>query len=1180
MATSRLSGTAITSPSRRRETRSTRSSLTFSRWQTRSCGSSTPAGNQIGHSDDDGEDKASHISFTPTEAGTYYLRVTAFNDDLTGRYSISVLRVNRPVARPGTLSVSPTEGTTSTGVQGGPFNPSSMVFSLSKTSQGDDEISWTVTSDRNWITVPGGEGRLAGWDIDRARISINENANILSPRTHTAVITFTNMTNGLGNTTRVVQLIVSPTSNRNRESPFADTTPIEPGRWHSADIGEKQGKDHFSFTVQQGFIYRIRTDLRGLQDTEMWLYNSDGEQIGHNDDYKGARSAGIDFTAAISGRFYARVAARYLDDTGTYGIRLWEEEPPPPPGELRFSSSEGFSATGRMGGPFKSSSKTYELSKRPSGTEDIRWTVTSDEDWVSISIASGVLIDHDTDYVILSINEGAKSLEAGVHTAAVSFTNTTNGFGNATVKIELTVRGAAGGRPGVLVITPDANLATSGPEGGPFSTTSKVYSITSSTVDGDSFVWSASSDQDWLSMSPSGGEIPGQVPHVTVTLNARALLLPAGLHTALVSFTNQTTGLGDTTRIVELTVDASGTGGFTAVSAGRNHTCAIDAERYPVCWGDDEWGQASPPDGERLTSISAADNHTCGLREDGTPVCWGSNTYGQSGPPTGESLTQISSRYNHTCGLRTDGTVTCWGLNEQGQASPPPGEVFRSIASGVYQTCGHRLDGTVACWGDDSYGQSGLPRTERFEAVGTGWKVSCGLRPEGTVACVGSDPEADFTHPAEARVSTLSVGWLHACGLQLDGTPVCWGLDWHGRTSPPVVEKFVQISAGDEHTCGLRSDGVVLCWGDNTFGESSPPNSVETEPGDDHGDSTDAATAIAVNRPYTGDIEESNDIDFFAFHGESEVRYTIETELGSNPDTVIDLYDSTGSRISGNDDGGVGRASKLESSFHVSGTYFVSVRGYSSSSRGTYQIIVSGDIGEVVDPPSADRVLFSGPASKIAHEGFETTDTLVSVTLSPPDGEGLRELSISIEDADGISGAGSVTVVVPRESWIDYEGVSKWTRDTSGAEWRLYPPGFERSAVGADETFNALARQIPLVGNLMSFTDFLSYIWFNSVETVESPNDPVFHADYQNCYSQITVPWFVSNVSTVSAIDTVLGVRISIPVVVSDDDYAAFVSSFPGREPAPQGGVTMENAYVEMGDLLSTNRPAAACNAR
>ena len=82
-------------------------------------------------------------------------------------------------------------------------------------------------------------------------------------------------------------------------------------------------------------------------------------------------------------------------------------------------------------------------------------------------------------------------------------------------------------------------------------------------------------------------------------------------------------------------------GVFTDLAAGRDSACAISAaDNTVVCWGFDQLGEASPPQGVAFSSIDADSNwttspaFTCGVvAATGTVACWGATDYGVTLPP-------------------------------------------------------------------------------------------------------------------------------------------------------------------------------------------------------------------------------------------------------------------------------------------------------------------------------------------------------------------------------------------------------------------------------------------------------------------------------------------------------------------------------------------------------------------
>ena len=70
---------------------------------------------------------------------------------------------------------------------------------------------------------------------------------------------------------------------------------------------------------------------------------------------------------------------------------------------------------------------------------------------------------------------------------------------------------------------------------------------------------------------------------------------------------------------------------FASVSAGHTHTCGVRTNGSLACWGDDDYGQGAPPEGQ-FASVSAGDWHTCGVRTDGSVACWGIQARGLTAP--------------------------------------------------------------------------------------------------------------------------------------------------------------------------------------------------------------------------------------------------------------------------------------------------------------------------------------------------------------------------------------------------------------------------------------------------------------------------------------------------------------------------------------------------------------------
>lgn len=224
----------------------------------------------------------------------------------------------------------------------------------------------------------------------------------------------------------------------------------------------------------------------------------------------------------------------------------------PAPAALSVTPANGLAASGTAGGPFSPSSQTYTLTN--SGGAALSWTVSSSQPWTSVSASGGTLAAGASTTVTVTVNPTAGSLPAGSYSDSVVFTNATNGNGSTSRSVSLSVTPQ---QQGTLSVSPATGFGASGLVGGPFSPSSESYTLTN--IGGASINWTAGKSQQWSAVSPASGSLAaGASAVVTVSVNAAyAAALAAGQYSDTLTFANTTNGLGNTTRSLSLTVNAS-----------------------------------------------------------------------------------------------------------------------------------------------------------------------------------------------------------------------------------------------------------------------------------------------------------------------------------------------------------------------------------------------------------------------------------------------------------------------------------------------------------------------------------------------------------------------------------------------------------------------------------------------
>lgn len=91
------------------------------------------------------------------------------------------------------------------------------------------------------------------------------------------------------------------------------------------------------------------------------------------------------------------------------------------PDSLGISPASGFTATGTVGGPFSTTSTTFQLTN--SGAASLGWSLINTSAWLQVSSTGGILAVGSSTSVAASLTATAGNLAAATYTANLKFTN-------------------------------------------------------------------------------------------------------------------------------------------------------------------------------------------------------------------------------------------------------------------------------------------------------------------------------------------------------------------------------------------------------------------------------------------------------------------------------------------------------------------------------------------------------------------------------------------------------------------------------------------------------------------------------------------------------------------------------------------------------------------------------------
>ncbi len=337
-------------------------------------------------------------------AGSYSDTMTFTNT--TNGQGNTTRTVTLDIFNPGTLEVTPTTGLSSSGPIGGPFSPSSQPYALQNT--GGVSLNWTVSNSAVWVSLSKTSGTLSRGASDTVTVSINSNANSLPAGNYSDTVYFTNMTNGVGNTTRTVSLNVTAITE-------TISTPNTPS-------GVTSGSVNTTYTFTTG------GSVSSLGHSVQYLFDwGDGTDSGW---------LPVDTTSAqkswgAPGTYNVRAQARCAVHTSV--ISSWSN-----PLAVNISSLPpviSLSRTRLNFGAFSASEYKFTSSQAViisnAGGGTLNWVISADAAWITVNPSSGA------GTAVIEIGVNHSGLSPGTYTGTITVTAT--GASNSPQVINLTL---------------------------------------------------------------------------------------------------------------------------------------------------------------------------------------------------------------------------------------------------------------------------------------------------------------------------------------------------------------------------------------------------------------------------------------------------------------------------------------------------------------------------------------------------------------------------------------------------------------------------------------------------------------------------------------------------------------------------------------------------------------------
>lgn len=271
----------------------------------------------------------------------------------------------------------------------------------------------------------------------------------------------------------------------------------------------------------------------------------------------------------------------------------------------------------------------------------------------------------------------------------------------------------------------------------------------------------------------------------------------------------------------------------TQLQAGNRFSCGL-TDKGVRCWGEIPGttkkdlliGQRELKE-PRLLAVGY--DHACAVGKNNKIKCWGKNEMGEGTPPEGlTNITELSLGMTNSCAI-ADKKIICWGIKNTGSTEVPENLTNpRNLTSGWWHHCVETDEG-AKCWGHP-YNETVNPDDPTISGVVSGGLLNCAMSSTG-VKCWDETGKTSLLEGSEST-KKLKMGSSLICAITDEHGIMCWKQRSEGfkkmMSFVPSggIANIEKIAAGNANTCVYGDNEEVKCWGNNPDGSLDIPTQI------------------------------------------------------------------------------------------------------------------------------------------------------------------------------------------------------------------------------------------------------------------------------------------------------------------------------------------------------------------